>query len=222
MSREVSVASTCLGRAAGFFLGPFLDFLHPGVKRLGELGVDGVARPRGDDVRLERQAEQHQVADDVEDLVADELVLEAQRLLRDDLVALDDDGVVETAALDLAQLDELLDVLVDREGAGGGHLRDVGVGIDREREVLRMDAAVVGRGAGNLQAVGRQRDDRGAAARHGDRLVEHKVLPFRLLFDRLGLQDEIHERLGRAVHDGRLARVHLHQHVVDAAAVAGR
>jgi hypothetical protein len=43
------------------------------------------------------------VADDVEDLVAHELVVEAQGLLRDDLVALDDDRAVERAALDLAE-----------------------------------------------------------------------------------------------------------------------
>ena len=87
--------------------------------------------PRGDDVRLERHAEQHDVADDIEDLVAHELVLEAQRLLRDDLVALDDDGAVERAALDLAQLEQLLDVLVDREGARRRDLRHVDLRVDR-------------------------------------------------------------------------------------------
>ena len=79
----------------GLLLRTLLPFLQLLKEDLRELGVDRMAGARGDDVRLERHAEQENVADDIEDLVADELVLEAQRLLRDDLVALDDDGAVE-------------------------------------------------------------------------------------------------------------------------------
>jgi hypothetical protein len=55
-------------------------------------------------VRLQRHAEERDVPDDVQDLVADELVLEAERLLREHLVALDDDGGVERAARILPSL----------------------------------------------------------------------------------------------------------------------
>jgi hypothetical protein len=85
--------------------------------------------------------------------VPHKLVAKTQRFLRNDLVALDDDRAVQAAAFDLAQLDELLDVLVDGEGPGGGDLGDVDVRIDGQRQVLGVNATVVGRRAGDFQAM---------------------------------------------------------------------
>ena len=51
----------------------------------------------GHDVTEQRGAEQHQVADGVEDLVAHEFVLETQLVVEDRVVA-NDDGVVHGAA----------------------------------------------------------------------------------------------------------------------------
>jgi len=62
-------------------------------------------------------------------------------LCRSDLVALEDDRGVERAALDETLLDEAFDVLVDRERAGRGDLRLVGLGVDVDRKVLGVDAA---------------------------------------------------------------------------------
>ena len=53
-----------------------------------------------DNVPLDRAAEQREVADDIEDFVAHELVLETERLLPEHLLAADDDRVLKTPPLD--------------------------------------------------------------------------------------------------------------------------
>ena len=175
----------------------------------------------GDDVRLEADAGEDDVADDIEDLVADELVLEAQGLLADDLVALEDDRGVERAALDEALLDETFDVLVDRERAGRGDLRLVGLGVDVDREVLRVDAAVVGGSAGDAQAVEGQGDDGAAAFVDRDRVREHERLAHGVLFDDAALVDERGEGAGGTVDDGRFGGVELDDRVVHGHAAEG-
>ena len=77
----------------------------------------------GDDVADDRVADQGQVADRVEDLVADELVLEAERVVQHAGLA-DHDGVVERAAEREALLAQRLDFLEERERARRGNLVD--------------------------------------------------------------------------------------------------
>ncbi len=202
-------------------LGAFAFLFEFGEEELGELGVDRMAGARCDDVRLERHAEKHNVANDIEDLVANELVLKAEAFLGENLVALDDDGAVERAALDLAELEQLLDVLVNRERARGGDLRHIDVGVDREREMLRVNATVVGRGAGDLEFIAGQRDDRRVATRDGNGLFKNEIFAVLVLLDRVAADDEINEGFGGTVHDGRLGGVDLDKHVVDAAAAKG-
>ena len=64
----------------------------------------------------ERSAHQRQVADNIEHLVADELLRIAQRLVRQHGVVTDDHGVLEAAAFDQAVLDEELDLLEKAKG----------------------------------------------------------------------------------------------------------
>ena len=153
--------------------------------------------------------------------MADELVLEAQGLLADDLVALEDDRGVERAALDQALLDEAFDVLVDRERAGRGDLRLVGLGVDVDREVLRVDAAVVGGRAGDAQAVEGQGDDGTAALVYRDRVREHERLARLGLLDDAALVDERGEGAGGTVDDRRLGGVEFDDGVVDGHAAEG-
>jgi len=211
MSSEVSVSRLFL-RA----LLPLFEFLE---KLFGQLRVDVMSRTCGNDVRLERQAEQHDIANDIEDLVADEFVLKAQAFFRKDLVAADDDGAVEAAAFDFAHLHQFFDVFVNRERAGSGDLRHVRVRIDVEREMLRVNTAVVSRRAGDTQRVARQSDDRAVAVGNGNGLIEDKIFALFILLHRIPLNDHVDEGLGRSVKNRRLARVELDQGVVDATAV---
>src|SRR6185436_18084189 len=96
--------------------------------------VVAVARqPRGH-AAADRITEQVQVPDDVEDLVAHELVREAQRRVDHALVA-HQDAVVETAAG--AELAHHLEVLHEPEGAGGRDLALVGLEA-RQRELAAL------------------------------------------------------------------------------------
>ena len=205
----------------GGFLAAFFPSLIFVEQDLGQFGVERMAGTRGHDVRLQRDAEQCDVADDIEDLVAHEFVGETERLFRDDLVTLDHDGAIERTTLDLAQLDELLDILVDGKGARRRHLRDVDIGIDGQREMLGMNAAIIRTRAGNLQAIKGQRDDRGITPGNRDRLGEREILALRLLLHRFTLLDKFHELPGRAVHDRRFTRIHFNKDVVDTAAAQG-
>ena len=153
--------------------------------------------------------------------MADELVLEAQGLLADDLVAFEDDRGVERAALDEALLDEAFDVFVDREGAGRGDLRLVGLGVDVDREVLRVDAAVVGGRARDAQAVEGQGDDGAAAFVDRDRVREHERLARFGLLDDAALVDERGEGAGGTVDDRRLGGVEFDDGVVHGHAAQG-
>ena len=206
---------------SGFGLGGlgFLPLLADGC---GEAGVERVARADGDDVGLEANACEDDVADDIEDLVADELVLEAQRLLADNLVALEDDRGVERATLDEALLDEAFDVFVDRERAGRSDLRFVGLGIDVDCQVLRVDAAIIGRGARDAKAVERQGDDGATAFVDRDRVRERERLALGVLFDDSALVDERREGASRAIDDWRFGGVDLDDGVVHGHAAEGR
>ena len=87
--------------------------------------------------------------------------------------------------------------------------------------MLRVDAAVVGGSARDLQLVARQRDDGGIAAGDRDRRIQGEILALPALLQRLALKDHVHVGLGRAVHDRRFGGVHLDDHIVHAAAVQG-
>jgi hypothetical protein len=85
--------------------------------------------------------------------------------------------------------------------------------------MLRVDAAVVGRGAGDLQVIARQGDDRGAAAGHGHRLGKVEILALGVLLHRLALEDHRDKRPRRTVENRWLAGVHLDDEIVDPAAM---
>ena len=122
-------------------------------ERAGEFRVGRVARLDGDDVPLDAAPEQGEVADDVEHLVAHELVGEAHRLLAQHAVAAHDDGVFQAAALDEALFHERLDVLVKRERPRRGDFLFVGLGRDFQRAVLREPPAGADLRAGDAERV---------------------------------------------------------------------
>src|SRR5207247_11288191 len=81
--------------------------------------VARVPRHARHDAATDRTPEQVEVAEDVEDLVAHELVGEAQRRVHHALLA-DQDAVVQPPAVGEAHLLELLDLLDEAEGARPG------------------------------------------------------------------------------------------------------
>ena len=200
------------------FLRPLFTFLQLGGERLGQFGVDRMTGARGDNVRLQRHAQQRDVTDDIQNLVAHELILKAQAFLRNDLIALDHDRAIERAAFDLAELEQLLDVLVNRERPRGRDLRHVGIRIDEQRQMLRVNAPIIGRGAGDPEIIRRQRDDGRLTFRHRDGGIQREVFAIRGLLHGLPLHDQIDKGFGRTIEDGRLRGVHFNNGVVDAAA----
>ena len=83
---------------------------------LDEARVQRVAGPVRGDLADDRTADQGEVADQVEDLVADELVAEAERSVHDAAVV-EDDAVLDRAAARQAGRAQLLDVVHEAERA---------------------------------------------------------------------------------------------------------
>ena len=111
-----------------------------------KLIVDSVARAGSDDAAFDRLADERHIADDIEQLMTRTLVLPLQGLVLDisqiggiamlymehvcqhveallsGLTLIDDDGIVEVAALDEVCLQQRFDIADEDEGAGTGNL----------------------------------------------------------------------------------------------------
>ena len=81
-----------------------------------------------------------------------------------DLVAADDHGAFQRAALDQALFEQRLDVLVIDEGAGGADFLFVGLGRDLAGEILGEAAFRADVGDGDLEGLARDDGDDGAVA----------------------------------------------------------
>ncbi len=174
-------------------------------------------RPHRDDMRLQRNPEQENVADNIQNFVPDKLVLKPQRLLRQNLVPPQNHRVLQTPAPNLPQLQQLLDLLVHRKRPRRRDLPHIRIRIDLQRKMLRMNSPVIRRSARNLQRVARQRHDRRIPPDDRHRRIHLEILPLLLLLHRLRLQNQLHKRPRRTIQNRRLARVHLDDRVVDRA-----
>lgn len=76
----------------------------------------------GGDLALERHSDESYIADDVEDLVTDELVVEPERSFVEHAVGREHDGVVERSAEGEVCFPQHLDLMSEAEGARGGDL----------------------------------------------------------------------------------------------------
>src|SRR6266851_38292 len=112
-----------------------------GVECAGKLDVQRVAGLAGADVPVERTPEQLEVADEVEDLVANELVAEPQRTGQDPFLV-EDDRVVEASAPREPARAHPFDVAGESEGARRGDARRVLLGPDRHGQLLPSDDRV--------------------------------------------------------------------------------
>ena len=96
-----------------------------GIDTLGEkfchFGIDAMAGFDSHDMAANETPAEREVADDVENLVANEFIGEAKRLLAENTVTTGNDGVFEASALDEAFIHERLDILVENKGSGGSY-----------------------------------------------------------------------------------------------------
>src|SRR3989442_3264850 len=108
------------------------------LDRTHELDVEGVAPVARDDVREDRAAEEREIADEIEDLVSDELVAVAQAVERAALR--EHDRVVERAAAREPVLPHDSQVLEKPVGARRGDVLDEGaLRGGRPGQTLRAD-----------------------------------------------------------------------------------
>ena len=137
--------------------------------RDGERRVQRVAAAVRDEMADHREADERQIADDVEDLVADELVLEAQRVVQHAGLS-EHDRVVERAAERQAALPQHLDFLQEAKRAGRRNLLDERLFRDLHRPRLMPDERVIEADAvGDLEVVGRIERDPLVPLGQGDR-----------------------------------------------------
>src|SRR3989449_1685511 len=107
------------------------------LDRTHELDVEGVAPVARDDVREDRAAEEREIADEIEDLVPDELVAVAQAVERPALR--EHDRVVERAAAREPVLPHDSQVLEKPVGARRGDVLDEGA--LRDRKSTRLNSS---------------------------------------------------------------------------------
>jgi hypothetical protein len=203
-----------------FFVG---DFPGGGVgeQAADELGVQGVAGFACFDSAEEWQADEGEVADQVEGFVAAELVGVAEGTVHDAVLG-EDDGVIERAAADQAHGPERLDIGFETEGACAGENLAEGIGIDEQFDLLLADE---GMGeidvAADPEFVGGIDADAAAVFDDFDRLEDAKVTAFAAKATEAGLIEELKERFGGTVEDGDFNVVDIDEDVVDAVGVGG-
>ena len=138
------------------------DFFQNLRRELGMKRVTGAVR---DQVADHRIADQREIADGVEDLVADELVLEAERVVQDAGLA-EHDRVVERAAERQAVLPQHLDVLEERERARRRDFLDERFFGDPQRpRLMPQERVIVADAVGDLEVIRRIERDALVAAR---------------------------------------------------------
>jgi len=190
-------------------------------KTRDQRGVHGVSGALGYDVAKNVVAGESEVADEVEDLVANELVVKAQRAVGDAL-AIQDDGISFGDTADQTHVAQLLFVLLEAEGAGGSDLRAIVAGSEINDKALAAD------GRGEVDLVGDAVAFAGIDTNELVAIVDLDSLADTEVFAAaaLGLEADVTEgfdvRQGTAVEDGKLEVVELHDDVVDAGSDEGR
>jgi len=197
---------------------------------LDEGGVHGVSGALGDDTAPDAAACEGEVADEVEDFVADELVGETEGAVEDGAGvggggAGDDDGGVVGYAADEAHVAEHGFVFFEAEGAGGSDEVGVGSGFEVAAEGVVADGlgkvdgvmdgvAIAGIDADELVAGGRIFADL-------DGLEDAEVFTLAALALEAGGEDGGDVGEGAAVEYGDLEVVDFDDDVVDAEADEG-
>src|SRR5260221_5333012 len=174
---------------------------------LDETRVHGVTRLVRRDLAHDGTTDQGQIADEVEDLVPDELVAETERPVHHTLVVEDDAVLYGTAAGETC-LTQFLNFLEEAERTRRSDLAEEAVVVKVEVEGLFADGAV--REVDPVlqdQAVRGDDADRLLAVDDLDRLVNAEDFNVAVQLPYAGGVDEVHERNRAAVNDGNLGAV---------------
>ena len=166
----------------------------------------------------DRVAEERQVADRVEDLVAHELVLEAQLVVEDAGLA-DHDRVLEAAAERQAALAQELHLAQEAEGARRCDLLGEAARRHPQRERLVPQQRVVEADrVADLEVLARDEPRALGAVNHLDGLLDPQQLARHRERPQPRLVQQDHEGRRAAVEHRDFRAVHLDAHVVDAEA----
>src|SRR6267143_5374599 len=171
-----------------------------------QLEVQRVARVTRDDMARDAPAEQREVAEEVEYLVAHELVAVTEAV--QGAVLADDDRVVERAAERAPALAKEAEILEESVGARGRVLDDERLLGRRPGQDLRADRRVlVVERVGNAERVVRHDLDPASAAPGAGRMRDADGSLARALRRAADGLYELHERLGAAVGRRQLGAV---------------
>ncbi len=171
-------------------------------------------------------SDKHKITEKVENLVPDTFVGEAKGGVEVS-VGGGDDGDVKGPALDEPAVAESLEIGLEGEGPGGGHLVGVGVGVDREDEGLASDCGVgkveVAGDGEVVSGVGGERSEFGGAVAEKDGLGDRPERGVGVgLVAEAGFEEGLGERGGAAVENGEFAgAIDLDVEVGDSESCAG-
>src|SRR3954447_3261982 len=186
------------------------DLLH-------EAGVERVAGLRGADLADDRAADEREIAQQIEDLVADELVAEAE-VAADHAFVVEHDAVLDRAAAGEAGSAHLLDIAQEAKRAGRRDFLEETVVVEVELQRLPSDDRVA---EIDLvledQAIRRRDADALLALDDLDRLLDPEDRDLGAEGADAGGVDEMHERQRAAVDDRDFRTVDLDVDVGDAA-----
>jgi len=175
----------------------------------------------GFDAAEEREADEGEVADEIEGLVAAKFVRVTEGAVHHAVFG-ENDGVIEGAAADETHGAERLDIGFETEGAGAGKNLAEGVGIDEQFDLLLADE---GMGEIDVTAdaefVGGINADAAAVFDDFDGLEDAKVAAFSAKAAEAGLIEQLKERFGGTVEDGNFDVVEIDENVVDSVGVGG-
>ncbi len=169
--------------------------------------------------------EQVQIADRIENLVLDELVVVAQPVLVEHAVIVEHDRVVLAAAEREVVRAQVLDVFLETEGTRATHFLDKRCGgkVDHagllllgKQRMIEIDFET------DLEAVERREFDPLVAILDADLLFDLDEFFRRVLLDDTGRLDQKYERSRAAIHNRNLFRAEIDVSVIDAETGNGR
>ncbi len=188
-----------------------------------QLSVGTMSRANGNHVAENAAAGEHEIANNVENLVTDELVLEPQRLLGKEGFTADDDGSFQRATFDEPLLHERGNVFVINKGAGRRDFFFVNLRGDLGRVELGKPSVGSHVRAGDAELLVRHDSEDGPIPSFLiDGLPDLKDMPWLGLLYDAGLFDELDKRLGTAIDNRRFVGVHLDDGIVHSHASQGR
>jgi hypothetical protein len=183
--------------------------------------MERVAGFAGFNAAEEREADEGEVADQVEGLVAAKLVGVAEGAIHYAILG-EDDCVVEGAAADEAHGAERFDIGFEAEGAGTRKQLAEGVGIDEQFDLLLADEGMrevyV---AADAEFIGGIDGDAAAVFDDFDRFKDAEVTALAAEAAEARLIEELKERFGGTIEDGNFDVVQVDKDVVDAVRIGG-